>query len=53
MINIHSLPIHQNQCYLELNYRFSFAGMKAQIYDIVRIAGLSPGEMLPEVHISA
>jgi len=28
--------------------RFSFAGMKAQIYDTVRLAGLSPGEILPE-----
>ena len=25
--------------------------MKAQIYDIVRLAGLSPGEILPEVSV--
>ena len=28
--------------------RFSFAGVKSQIYDIVRLAGLEPGQRLPE-----
>ena len=51
----HTIPTHQHesrQFYsTEETCRFSFAGMKAQIYDIVRLSGLSPGEILPEVYI--
>jgi len=32
--------------------RFSFAGMKAKVYDIVRLAGLPPGEVLPREELA-
>ena len=39
----------QQNFHLKYDCRFSFAGMKAQIYDTVKLGGLSPGEILPEV----
>lgn len=42
-----SVPMRQYR-----DCRFSFAGMKAQIYDIVRLAGLSPGEILTEEELA-
>ena len=48
-VNVLKLSSVNRILHAKYDCRFSFAGMKAQIYDTVRLAGLSPGEILPEV----